>query len=100
MGVCGASTAAGAAGAWGTVSAPGLPAGGIRTEASLSHCLPAVQVPPDSTLLWLDRVNGATASAPPNTAAAAAPTMATLMTDLSHPLAPSSVQIDTLLAEA
>jgi hypothetical protein len=62
---------------------PGLPASGMRTDASLSHCWPALQVPPASVLLWLETVKGATASAPPNTAAAAAPTIATLMTILS-----------------
>ncbi|CFA14569.1 Uncharacterised protein [Mycobacterium tuberculosis] len=61
----------------------GVAVSGIRTAASRSHCWPALQVPP-ATRSGVDNVNGATASVPPIAAAAAVPTIASLITNPSR----------------
>jgi len=69
---------AGAGPVSGTVC-PGAAVFGMRTFSSRSHCWPATHVPL-GILTDVVTVNGETASAPPTAAAAAAPTMANLIT--------------------
>ncbi|BEH78756.1 hypothetical protein YM3MPS_45590 [Mycobacterium pseudoshottsii] len=74
---CGASAGVISAGPAGCAASPG--GFGIRTDASRSHCCPAVHAPWLGACIGPDMVSGETATVPPTMAAAATPTTPTLM---------------------